>query len=521
VDELAAALDRFLEAARIVERDRTLGKISQRLERDLGKAFKAQGQAFLKRFEALKDRFPVEESFIVGQRLYVVPLWEVLRDSDWEPLFDQAADETASAFVDPLERSVGLAMQAGSERAGAEFGMTLSWSLENPEATSYLQAHGADLVANVNDTVRGYIRTVVATGRENGWSYDKMAKAISDRYTEFAVGRPQQHIDSRAHMIAVTETGEAYAAGNYQSVVEMQASGLEMEKRWVTAEDDRVSDLCAGNEAEGWIPVDQPHQSGHMHPLGHPACRCDEEYRRVGSEKAQAKQPATQEQPVATQPMAAASNRIDWSNFAPNDSARYNRMETRTRDAMTLADTVHDVPDDLPIAPIRAANLRGARGVYWSDVRNGKPIGLIEIDARNQLVEYTTLHEYGHYLDHMAMDQLGEFASEKGSAVLADWYQAVQESSAYQSLDELFDPRLGRDAAARRAYWLNESELFARSYAQWIAQRTSDTSVLRQIADIMAEATDESPFVQWHEDDFGAISDALEKVFRDKGWLKE
>ena len=28
------------------------------------------------------------------------------------------------------------------------------------------------------------------------------------------------------------------------------------------------------NEEQGTIPVDQEFQSGHMHPLGHPRCRC-------------------------------------------------------------------------------------------------------------------------------------------------------------------------------------------------------------------------------------------------------
>lgn len=49
-------------------------------------------------------------------------------------------------------------------------------------------------------------------------------------------------------------------------------------KVWRTRGDDRVSDLCAGNEADGVIPIDQPFSSGHMQTPGHPNCRCTVKY---------------------------------------------------------------------------------------------------------------------------------------------------------------------------------------------------------------------------------------------------
>ena len=78
----------------------------------------------------------------------------------------------------------------------------------------------------------------------------------------------------------MTEIGDAYAEGNLIVAQELAAAGIEMEKAWSTVGDDKVSELCAGNEAQGWIPLEDAFQSGHQRPLGHPGCRCDLRTRR-------------------------------------------------------------------------------------------------------------------------------------------------------------------------------------------------------------------------------------------------
>jgi len=109
---------------------------------------------------------------------------------------------------------------------------------------------------------------------EQGWSYNKTARILSDRYEQFAIGKPQLHIESRAHLIAITESGNAYEEGRLQTAKWMQAQGLDMEHFWLNVGDDRVSDGCLANTAAGWIPLDQPFPSGHMRPLRFPGCRC-------------------------------------------------------------------------------------------------------------------------------------------------------------------------------------------------------------------------------------------------------
>jgi hypothetical protein len=153
---------------------------------------------------------------------------------------------------------------------------------------SYLEAHGAELVKQINETTREHLRHVVNHALDNGWSYKKTALAIQKRFAgyydpgswwNFDAPRPQGHISSRAHLIAVTEAGNAYEVGNFIVTQDLADSGIKTEKRWSTIGDNRVSEGCRENEAEGWIPSEQNHVSGHAHPLRFPGCRCDEMYR--------------------------------------------------------------------------------------------------------------------------------------------------------------------------------------------------------------------------------------------------
>jgi uncharacterized protein with gpF-like domain len=131
------------------------------------------------------------------------------------------------------------------------------------------------MVTKINDTTRDYLQTIITQATDEGWSYQRTAEAITDRYKEFAIGKPQEHIDSRAHLIAVTETGNAYAEGNLIVAKDLQDAGITMEKAWSTVGDNKVTAECQANEDQGWIPLQDEFLSGHQRPLRFPGCRCD------------------------------------------------------------------------------------------------------------------------------------------------------------------------------------------------------------------------------------------------------
>lgn len=264
-----AELLRFEESAATARKWRIVGTQERRLEKSMSRAFKAQGKDFLRGFSATR---PLFES---------AALRETWTDDDWIEIFDESAGNTFNAFLRPIQRAVQASLLAGAQNTIAQIGMQITFRLTNPRAVAYVDDHGAALVSGINDTTRDYIKTLMHTAASEGWSYNRTAEALIDRYKDFAVGRPQDHIESRAHLIAVTEVGNAYEAGNSIVIEDLQDSGLEMEKSWLTTGDDRVSDGCRENAEDGWIPYDEPHSSGDMHPLRFPGCRCTELYRRA------------------------------------------------------------------------------------------------------------------------------------------------------------------------------------------------------------------------------------------------
>ena len=259
---LPEALAQLHEATARVARDRALGKLIPGAERKIARAFDRQGTEFLKRFARRKGRFPVEESLREG----------TAEDLYWEPLFTEAEIATLLLLEGPIAALIAASMQAGIRVGIADLAVKSSFNLADPRAAAWLRGRAAARVAGINNTTREGLRTLLTQAMKNGWSYDKTAKAIREQFDGFAGKRPQQHIRSRAHLVATTEAGDAYARGNLMVGQELAAAGLEMEKRWLTVGDARVSDLCLGNEAAGWIPIADSFPSGHDCPLGHPAC---------------------------------------------------------------------------------------------------------------------------------------------------------------------------------------------------------------------------------------------------------
>jgi len=66
---------------------------------------------------------------------------------------------------------------------------------------------------------------------------------------------------------------EARVATSHARQTEAKAMGAKY-KLWMTVGDDRVSEECRANQAQGPIPLADAFPSGHMNPPCHPNCRC-------------------------------------------------------------------------------------------------------------------------------------------------------------------------------------------------------------------------------------------------------
>ncbi len=148
----------------------------------------------------------------------------------------------------------------------------------------------ADKVTGVLDTTKDSIRSALTEGVSNLESIDQLAGRIDKLFLE-------QIIPNRSEIIARTEVLSAMGFG---SRVSAQATGLTLEKRWLSTRDDRTRDAHDSGkhpDLEKWIPFDRPYVVGGqrmMYPgdssLGASPdntiqCRCDEVYREAGEKK--------------------------------------------------------------------------------------------------------------------------------------------------------------------------------------------------------------------------------------------
>lgn len=132
----------------------------------------------------------------------------------------------------------------------------------------------------------------------------------------------------------------------------------------------------------------------------------------------------------------------------------------------------------------------------------------------------TMLHEMGHFIDH------GWLGVTRGGRRVSDtvwdaWVDAVGNSVAVQEIADML--AAGRALSSGHPvkssfleYLLRPSELWARSYSQFVAQRSGNSAILSELSEFQEL---ELPF-QWQENDFRAIDLAIERVLRAVGWIQ-
>jgi len=244
-----------------------LAKIQERLARKLERFFHEQKNMFMVGFEKLRDEFPELDLQEAAKPPGAPPDWEDI----WDYISFMTVGVISSDVTDALKASM---LKAGLAPLGT-INTSPSFTLANPKAVEYITNYGATLVANVNQTTKDQLRTIISHATEEGWSYSKTSIEIRSKFDMFSERKPQEHIRNRAELIAVTETGNAYEKAAMIQAESLQMAGLPMEKSWNTVGDERVSDGCQENEDAGWIPIDQPFPSGDMQPLRFPGCRCN------------------------------------------------------------------------------------------------------------------------------------------------------------------------------------------------------------------------------------------------------
>ncbi len=141
-------------------------------------------------------------------------------------------------------------------------------------AIDYAKSHitKVKLVDGINEETRKQISQVISDGIKNKRGVPGIKTDIKRKLNWMARGAPSDikglTLESRAMMIARTETSDALSQASLASMKDMGIEG----KEWIVNNPD--DGACLGNQADGVIPVGQAFSSGDMAPPAHPNCEC-------------------------------------------------------------------------------------------------------------------------------------------------------------------------------------------------------------------------------------------------------
>ena len=155
-----------------------------------------------------------------------------------------------------INKSISVSDLEKKEKLQPEF------ELKNERLIKMLENRANYIIDSVDKTTLQNLIDIISKGIAEGKSLGEIQKEIHQSIDEISL--------HRAETIVRTETTNAV------NLVEVELSkelGLKTH-RWVTSNDDRVSDECLENEAEGWINIGDEFPGGVTQPPQHPNCRC-------------------------------------------------------------------------------------------------------------------------------------------------------------------------------------------------------------------------------------------------------
>jgi hypothetical protein len=221
------------------------------------------------------------------------------------------------------------------------------------------------------------------------------------------------------------------------------------------------------------------------------------------------------------------------------------------REAYEVTDSVHfaPVPDGVDPLPWRETRALSKGGSFRWGVFGPLDIAFNLQTGGEHYGNYPMLnavHEYGHFMDMLlgtSQDPTGYFRYLFGSktALTAAGLRDPLIVSAYQELFSVARASDGVQQLAQydnwrwtdsRGYqhetnqasalkWLSTVEIFARSYTQWVAERSGNERLQGQVRGWREAWRDGGgPDLQWDTDDFQPIGEAMDNLFKVAGLLK-
>jgi len=415
-----------------------------------------------------------------------------------------------------------------------------------PPAQRMLDAVAKRAVMQAHD-IRQPVGDAITKGWAEGKSVPDVAKDIRSAVNGLA--------PFRATALARTDLIALSNGAGHEAVQQLNGAARDAgepppvrSKTWLSAGDDRVRPTHA--EADGQnVPIDQPFNVGGedlMYP-GDPAgsdeecmqCRCTELYEETGAGVPAGEEPVAQEtfadKTAMPNPMFLGSEMTNELNVVVQALSRM-PVSRAAREKME-----HLKGGMLPVkTPLSLGE--GTGGEFARMRKPGLKPGEPETHVPQELRVATGsatpgvnfLHEYGHFLDNVAFDAPIYGSHTASSAGWARLRAAFESSPEVQMLREKLALRTTQRDTAMRArddalarglarsvshleYLLRPQEVFARAFAQWTARRYGGRLLQKEMAaKLQRQQFDPHAYVdQWHPDNFGDVSAAMEALLRE------
>lgn len=223
----------------------------------------------------------------------------ILDLEDWWMIGDDVLPEIRLIFRQAYSEGATAAAQMVQEALYTE-GLVdtpsligLSFDLKNPRTLAELEAKAAQLVRQVNDGTKFYLKRIITGGVDEGLSSPEIAGLIREGagaddilrragYSEKVISTVKSEVgamsDYRTNSIVNTEINRAESEGR---LGQWQQMGL-TRKQWRHTGADDACPICRGNQDLGLVPIDHVYQdsfSGTQTPPGHPGvCHCHIEF---------------------------------------------------------------------------------------------------------------------------------------------------------------------------------------------------------------------------------------------------
>jgi hypothetical protein len=192
------------------------------------------------------------------------------------------------------------------------------------------------------------------------------------------------------------------------------------------------------------------------------------------------------------------------------------RFGKRLRGAMKAIESVHRVAQ-LPQIPVNVT--RSPKGCeYLKHGGTGKPIA-INVSRKSAYPELSFVHEVGHFIEQAGIP--GHFSGDRRwevDTLMKPLLDVAATTRAIAASKRMHKEKQDDPLQRYFSYLLRPEEIWARCYAQYIAIRSADATLVGQLERARCSQAEDAIQLRWSDDDFRSVADAIDALFRSIGW---